>query len=295
MNAFFFRQPAPLHVTPYEHSHATAIRDLIANDDHAHLHLDWQTIDSWLDQARGITRVAVRGSVRAHRVAGLMAASLPLHGSSWLRLAGVAQREPITPVLDALWEALRPVLTEAGIRQLAWLFVRDWPDIYAAQMGFKYLETVITLRRAGQDVPAIVRPPGVTLIPVAVTDVPTLATLDQAAFMPPWQMSADDVAAAHRVTAYSTLALIDDSIVGYQMSSVYFDGGHLARLAVHPAWQGRGIGRALVVDLLRYFAGRGIHSVTVNTQKANIASQAVYTGLGFRRNGFDLPVWTYML
>ena len=47
----------------------------------------------------------------------------------------------------------------------------------------------------------------------------------------------------------------------------------------------------LVSSMLRYFWRRGVYGVTVNTQESNLASQRVYTRLGFSRTGFDLPVW----
>jgi ribosomal protein S18 acetylase RimI-like enzyme len=75
------------------------------------------------------------------------------------------------------------------------------------------------------------------------------------------------------------------------MSTLYFDGGHLARLAVLPAARSQGVGRMLVTSMLHHFWRRGVFGVTVNTQESNIASQRLYTRLGFERTGFDLPVW----
>jgi ribosomal protein S18 acetylase RimI-like enzyme len=68
-------------------------------------------------------------------------------------------------------------------------------------------------------------------------------------------------------------------------------GGHLARLAVLPAYQGRGVGYALVNDLLRQFVFRGIFRVTVNTQADNHASLRLYENMGFQRTGESYPVY----
>jgi ribosomal protein S18 acetylase RimI-like enzyme len=70
-------------------------------------------------------------------------------------------------------------------------------------------------------------------------------------------------------------------------------GGHLARLAVLPDFQGMGIGSALVQDLLWYFRRRGAQRVTVNTQKDNLASLAVYRKAGFFLTGEEYPVFQY--
>jgi ribosomal protein S18 acetylase RimI-like enzyme len=105
-------------------------------------------------------------------------------------------------------------------------------------------------------------------------------------------MSASDLRQAMRMAASSTVAMMTTTIVGYQISTMYFDGSHLARLAVRPEIQTRGVGTALVSDVLRRFARRGVASMTVNTQLTNERSQHVYERLGFERNGYDLAVWT---
>jgi ribosomal protein S18 acetylase RimI-like enzyme len=104
-------------------------------------------------------------------------------------------------------------------------------------------------------------------------------------------MDYDELRQANRISAASTVAEIDGSIVGYEISTLYFDGAHLARLAVSPHAQGHGVARALLLDTLRRFERRGVHVITVNTQAGNLRSQRLYTSFGFERTGYDLPVW----
>ena len=66
----------------------------------------------------------------------------------------------------------------------------------------------------------------------------------------------------------------------------------LARLAVHPSAQGRGIGRRLLMDSLSAAHERGAETVVLNTQTSNARSQALYRSLGFRRTGEIYPVLT---
>jgi ribosomal protein S18 acetylase RimI-like enzyme len=84
----------------------------------------------------------------------------------------------------------------------------------------------------------------------------------------------------------------ETGIIGYQISTTSAMGGHLARLAVLPAYQGRRIGYALLNDLLRQFVYRGIFRVTVNTQSDNLASLKLYEKAGFERTGERYPVYT---
>jgi ribosomal-protein-alanine N-acetyltransferase len=72
-------------------------------------------------------------------------------------------------------------------------------------------------------------------------------------------------------------------------------GGHLARLAVHPEFQGRGIGHALLHDLLVRFQERGAMRVTVNTQDNNHASLRLYRKAHFHLTGESYPVYEYPL
>jgi ribosomal-protein-alanine N-acetyltransferase len=58
---------------------------------------------------------------------------------------------------------------------------------------------------------------------------------------------------------------------------------YLQRLAVHPDARGRGLGRALVVDGLRWSHRRGARRALVNTQTDNAPARRLYEATGFRR------------
>jgi len=68
-------------------------------------------------------------------------------------------------------------------------------------------------------------------------------------------------------------------------------GAHLARLAVRPSLQSRGLGRALVADLVQQAERHGMYRLTVNTQSDNAASLALYKKTGFRETGERYPVY----
>jgi ribosomal protein S18 acetylase RimI-like enzyme len=82
-------------------------------------------------------------------------------------------------------------------------------------------------------------------------------------------------------------------IVGYQMSTLNPMGGHLARLAVKPEFQGKGVGYGLVSDMLRQFQRKGALRVTVNTQQDNSASLYLYEKSGFRKTNEIYPVYQF--
>jgi ribosomal-protein-alanine N-acetyltransferase len=126
-------------------------------------------------------------------------------------------------------------------------------------------------------------------------DLVLINKLDQRAFDPIWQQSLDMLETAFQQSAIATVAEIPEGIIGYQISTAGSEGGHLARLAVHPQVRGQGVGYALARDMLIQFHRRGALRVTVNTQINNDASLALYKKVGFRPTGEVYPVYETFL
>ncbi len=280
-------QNAPV-VTPYQRRHRHAVRDLLFRSYRAHTHLDWQETDQWLEEGE---RYPARLVWQGQRLVGIMATSAPLNHTCWLRIAAVADNSDAPAILKLLWEDLLPELRRLEVRTVALLIIRNWIADYAGTLGFRYTDEIITFRRPNLEIPVETPPPALSIRLSQPEDLPTILALDNRAFVAPWQMEREELRQAHRISASCTVAQVGGEIVGYQLSTLYFDGAHLARLAVDPEAQGHGVARALLIDLLSRFARRGVQSMTVNTQMTNTRSQNLYTGFGFERTGYDLPVW----
>jgi ribosomal-protein-alanine N-acetyltransferase len=276
-----------ISIARYQRRNRWAVRDLLSRNYYSHTHLDWHDTEQWLDNEAAPIRLAWQ----QNRLVGLMATSVPLNQTCWVRLAAVLDHADLLPVLSALWADLRLELRALGVHTTAWLMIRDWPTEYVGDLGFTFREEIVTLRWANHTPPPDMSSPDITVRLARAEDFPTLAQVDQAAFAPPWQMTFNELRQAERVSAICTAALQHGRIVGYQLSTLYFDGAHLARLAVLPDMQGKGVGSALLSDVLRYFARRGVFAMTVNTQSGNQVSQRLYMRFGFHHNGYNLPVW----
>jgi ribosomal-protein-alanine N-acetyltransferase len=135
--------------------------------------------------------------------------------------------------------------------------------------------------------------PGITIRPMNLDDLAAVEKVDENSFTPVWQNSIDSLELAFRQAAIATVAEDQGKLVGYQISTATPLGGHLARLAVQPRSQGKGIGYALVYDLLSQFERRGARTVTVNTQQDNRASLSLYQKAGFRFTGEEYPVYQF--
>jgi mycothiol synthase len=59
------------------------------------------------------------------------------------------------------------------------------------------------------------------------------------------------------------------------------DDAWIVQVGTHPAWRGRGLGAALVVEALRRFAAAGAEHVTLDVNTNNPVAARVYTRLGF--------------
>jgi ribosomal protein S18 acetylase RimI-like enzyme len=279
-------------ITTYERRLRGVVQELLTHNFYVHTHLDWYEVDDWLANAGASVRVAYAD----RRVAGILGISPPLDGAVWVRVAAVGDRYKASAVLNALWQDMLPELHALGATQAAILLLRDWPAKFLPTIGFHYLEDIITLRRSDAAPPDETLVPGIEVRQARDEDTAAIVHIDHAAFAPPWQMGADELTHAERSSAHSTVAVTDTGqIIGYQMSTLYFDGAHLARLAVHPQAQAHGVGHLLVGSMLRHFNRRGVYSVSVNTQEDNTASQRLYTSFGFTRTGYDLPVWVMPL
>lgn len=276
-----------LAITHLEPGYRQAVDDLIFRNFQVHTHLDWHEVDQWLES----TQAPVRLAWQDRKLVGILAASPMLNRACWIRVAAVQDSAPTQIIMRALWDSLYPALTQQGVERVSMLMTRDWVEQQVRALGFEYDEDIITLRRIGEALPTS-RFSGVTLRPAVPSDLDNITQIDNEAFRSPWQMTRDEIRQALRVAALSVVALRGDQVVGYQISTIYRDGAHLARLAVAPQMQGQGIGGAILADALRRFFRRGIYSMTVNTQMSNHRSQQLYRHFGFRRNGYDLGVWS---
>lgn len=279
-----------LTTTRLERPHFIALSNLLFKSYYVYTHLDWQDVHDWIGTEDAIFRLAWHGN----RLAGVLAVSAPIDGHAWLRLIALEDDTAARDIVLALWQAMIPELEQRGIHHIAALLSLPWVEHLLVAMGFRYEEQIITLRRATRHVPWRRSSPFV-IRHMEAQDIPHIEDVDHRAFAPLWQMSRTELWQARRIAALATVAEIDGTIAGYQISTDYRDSAHLARLAVHPQHQAAGVGSTLVNDLLHRFHKRSIYTITVNTQISNRRSQRLYAGFGFQRNGYDLPVWSITL
>lgn len=275
-------------ITPYKRQYRQQVEDLLFFSNYIHTQLDWQPVEDWLNSEQAIIRLGWEDQ----QLVSIIGATTPLDGASWIRLVAVLSRDYQYTILQELWSDLVQTLRAHNTQTVSCLVLDDWLVNLFPEWGIAYHDEIITLQRSGHMLPPITYPIGLTLRTTEPNDIDDLIRIDHAAFNPPWQNLDEDIRLSRKQGSVTTLALIDHQPVGYQISTLYHAGGHLARLAVLPEWHGKQIGGALISELVTQLLRRNVRRLTVNTQASNTKSLRLYQKFGFLPNQFNMPVWT---
>jgi len=156
--------------------------------------------------------------------------------------------------------------------------------------GFEVHERLHLLERALGDLPEA---PDASLRRARRRDRPRVLEIDTAAFSGFWRLDDAGIDEALTATPASRFRVglePGGGVGGYAICGRAGRRGFLQRLAVAPGLEGRGLGRALVLDGLGWLRRRGVERVVVNTQEANERALRLYERLGFRRQAGGLAV-----
>jgi ribosomal-protein-alanine N-acetyltransferase len=198
--------------------------------------------------------------------------------------------------IDALW-CREPAIADA-VRQIRGIALEHGfadvlgPPTPVGQLGpyeaagMHAFETATTyvlrgLRANGVVVRAL---DGVSLREATPDDIRAVLEVDYACFDEFWRYDARHI---ERFLATQRLALATsgEAPIGYTLSTVSHGDGVLGRVAVVPAWRGRGLGRSLVADALAGLRARGADRASLCTQVDNAAARALYAACGFEDTG----------
>jgi ribosomal protein S18 acetylase RimI-like enzyme len=148
--------------------------------------------------------------------------------------------------------------------------------------GFEPHESLHLLAHDLVDIPDPV--PTAHLRRALLTDRAAALEVDGAAFPPFWRLDRDGLREAINATPVARFRVGVDGrrVVGYAVTGRAGGRGYVQRLAVSPDCEGRGFGRSLVVDGLRWLRRHKAAQAVVNTQSSNERALALYQRLGFR-------------
>ncbi|MCB0106100.1 MAG: GNAT family N-acetyltransferase, partial [Caldilineaceae bacterium] len=221
--------------------------------------------------------------------------TLPIAAPNRAYIRAVALARTASPALDvpALMAVAEEHLSAYAPAHLLTVYGdHDWLNRALYHVGFTIAEDVQFFALAKLQrwrPPALTKAAGkaavaVVMRPCMPDDLPVLAYLDAQTFTPLWHFGTDNLQELLFASRLQ-VATVDEILVGYSAISYTSGSAHLARLAVHPQWQGQGYGHLLLRDALLDAQQHGVNTVMLNTQVHNHRSQQLYRSYGFRPTG----------
>ncbi len=270
------------HVEPEDYYQ---ISSLIFHEANIHRHLDWRSPLEWI----GAPNYWVLEEYG--RVTAALACPEDPPRVAWIRFFGHQPHLSPRETWMAVWEIARNEISRASPQaQVASIATKQWFQNLLLSSGFELKQNIVLLELMIDRLPSFSAPQDFRIRPMHDNDISAIANIDIEAFGWFWHNTADALQRAHSLSVSATVAEDDSGVIGYQISTGNSRGTHLARLAVKPEAQGRGVGSALTQDLIQR---TGTQRLSVNTQHDNAASLALYKKIGFVRTGEYFPVLVY--
>jgi ribosomal protein S18 acetylase RimI-like enzyme len=156
-------------------------------------------------------------------------------------------------------------------------------------VGYEEYRELALLRRELNPAPPA---PDHLVVESDATRIKDMLAIDHAAFSSFWRFDELGLQEAMEATGRSTVLAIRDADGGLAGFAVVGFGtaiAYLQRVAVHPRWQGQGMGRSLVRAAARKARADGARVMLLNTQPDNEAALNLYLAEGYVR--LPQPLW----
>lgn len=123
--------------------------------------------------------------------------------------------------------------------------------------------------------------------PMQIEDLEQVHAIDVLSFGVPWPASSYrfellDNPASLLWVAEASLTEEKTQVVGMIVVWLIVDEAHIATVAVHPDYRGRGIGREIIVIALRESSRKGAKKATLEVRAGNEIARQLYESLGFQ-------------
>jgi len=109
--------------------------------------------------------------------------------------------------------------------------------------------------------------------------------IEKKSFPTPWPRQTFEFEVLYNELAEYAVAVDNGRVVAYGGMWLVLDEAHVTNVAVHPAYRGRHIGRALMLELIRRAKARGATRMTLEVRPSNTVARSLYKSLGFVEKG----------
>jgi len=276
-------------IIPATQAYENQLNHFLSQNIHIFRHLDWFEPIEWLGQQPFLIELS------GEDIEAVLCATPENDEVAWVRAFGVKDQTGLDASWRKLLTAVKKKLRELSVTRLAALALHPWFEALLVEAGFVNQQNIVVLEWQGKLPPAAEPNKTFTIRPMQLDDLQQVDDIDSLAFPPMWQNTLPGLTKAFSQRGISTVAIRNDQVIGYQISTCTPICGHLARLAVHPDYQRQGIAFSLVFDLLKEFEQHGFWRVTVNTQSDNYPSLLLYEKLFFAPTSEEISVYEYHL
>ena len=119
-----------------------------------------------------------------------------------------------------------------------------------------------------------------TIVNMTAAHVEQIAALEKAYFSAPWDARSVSSELTNDLALW-LVALDGDTVTGYIGSQTVLGETDMMNVAVHPDYLRKGIGEALVTELITRLKAMGSHCLTLEVRASNAPAQKLYEKLGF--------------
>jgi ribosomal-protein-alanine N-acetyltransferase len=130
------------------------------------------------------------------------------------------------------------------------------------------------------------------LRPMELGDLDQVLEIETESFVEPWTRANFEEEIGGLGDSTLTVALLGEKVAGYSVTWYLPDHVHLANVAVRGDCRGRGIGRALVEDVIENAARGGVGKIMLEVRESNVEARRLYETLGFRAVGVKRNYYT---
>lgn len=124
------------------------------------------------------------------------------------------------------------------------------------------------------------------ILPMTKEHIEAVVYIEENCFAIPWTKADFEREITQNQFAIYRVAVLDGKIVGYAGMWHVVTEGHITNVAVLQEYRGKGIGNALIEEMIAIAEHKEMIGMTLEVRISNIIAQKLYTKYGFRPEGF---------
>lgn len=271
-------------------AHLSEIKTFLNQNPLEHIHLDWGSVEQWVNKKNYLLQY------NDDDIIGLLSCPPSQNQTTWVRQFAIKKFHKPSEVWHNLFlQSLESLSVNPEPLIIYSLSIWDWYERILKNAGFVSYQEIVTLewQNSSKTRYQINQPPNTHIRQIVNTDIADIVSIDQLSFDAPWALSKETIINALLNYDYASVTLKDDKIVGYLISSQSVLNAHISRIAIRPEYQGKKLGQDLMRNCIQYYIDKNIRTISVNTQKDNLASLSLYKRFGFEDLRDNFPVFQY--